>query len=132
MRRPAGFLLLLALALALPAPARALTRTDLFAGYAFAHSDGHDLHGWGAGAAFGLSDRFFLAADLGGQYGSLGEGGLDISLTTFTAGPRYELLRFGRATVFLHVLAGLVRDREGLTVAGVSLSETKSRFGGLA
>jgi hypothetical protein len=125
MRR--GSLLLLLLALA--PVARAETPVEVFGGYAYARSDERSLHGWTAALALPLSPRLFVAVDAGGQYGSDEE--LDLSRTTFTAGPAFKLTR-GRAAVFAHLLAGIARESEGLTVLGVSIRETRTGFAGLA
>ena len=106
---------------------------DVSGGYAYSRDVGlergqtaQDLHGFDAALCFRLTGHMALVVDAGGQYGS--DSGIDFSRQTLTAGPAY-VVRRGKLSPFVHVLAGAVRTHGGISVRGVSIGVTNTDFG---
>ena len=123
-------LLWLGLAAGLTAGAAEAPKAELFGGYGLMKVDDESLHGWAAGAAFRLKGRLALAFDASGH--SRTADGVDADRLVLAAGPSLSLLRSERLAVEAHVLAGAVRDSQGLEVFGVSITENDTGFGLLA
>lgn len=104
-------------------------RADALAGYSYIRSDDQNRHGWIGSGALNISDHFGIVGELAGHYGSADA--VELRSLSFLAGPRFTPFR-GTLTPFVHVLLGGVRARQSLELLGVSLSESKTRFGGLA
>jgi opacity protein-like surface antigen len=103
-------------------------RAEVFAGYSYAHLGDEDLpYGWNLAAAYNLNRRLAVVVDGSGQYGSVQ--GVELDQLTLTAGPSGTFGRGGPASVFVHALFGLVRTSAGISVLGVTISESRSDFG---
>lgn len=126
MKRPALVLLLVPIV----AAASDDPRLELSGGYSYLRSDERNRHGWIGSAAWSLSERFGVEAELAGHYSSLDA----VSLRThsFLAGPRFVPFRRRTLTPFLHVLAGAVRSTQSFDVLGVTVSESQADVGGVA
>lgn len=129
-----GTRLLALAAVVLPALGTA-GEVDVSGGYAYSRDVGleqgqttQDLHGFDAALRFRLTGHFAFVVDVGGQYGS--NSGIDFSRQTLTTGPTY-MVRRGKLSPFVHVLAGAVRTHGGISVRGVSIGVTNTDFGGL-
>jgi len=105
-------------------------RAQLSAGYSYLRSEGQSLHGWTAALGLGTGGSLSLVADAAGHYGDAPLGG-DVTRLSLFAGPR---LSFGSGSprAFVHALAGVVRTSSGVTVRGVTISETATDLGGAA
>jgi hypothetical protein len=117
------------LGLALPVAGAA---GDLFGGYSFERSPSSSdpsvsRHGWNASVAIGLVGPLALVADASGHYGS--SEGVERDQLTLMGGPRVSFLRGGKASPFAHALFGLLREKAGVKVLDVTISEDESRFG---
>lgn len=117
------------LCLALPGASGA---SDLFGGYSFEHSssandDSLSRHGWNASVAIGVAGPLGLVADASGHYGT--SGGIARDQLTLMAGPRVSFLREGKASPFVHALFGLARERAGVQVLDLTISNDENRFG---
>jgi opacity protein-like surface antigen len=124
-----GRLALSVLCLTVPAAAGA---HDLFGGYSFEHaSSANDVslsrHGWNASVALRVAGPLAVVADASGHYGT--SGGVARDQLTLMGGPRVSFLREGKASPFVHALFGLARERAGIQVLDVSISEDDKRFG---
>jgi hypothetical protein len=119
------------LALLLPAATTACgdPRVELFAGYSYLRLDYENRHGGIVSGALKVSDRFGIEAELAGHYKSADA--VSLRSHSFLAGPRFVPFR-RTFTPFVHVLAGAVRSSEELELLGVSISESRTRFGGVA
>jgi len=127
MRRTISSLVLLCLALPVGGAAG-----DLFGGYSFEHvSSGSEAsvsrHGWNASAAIGLTRSLAFVADASGHYGS--SEGVDRDQLTLMGGPRFSFLRGDKSSPFVHALFGLLREKAGITVLDIAISENENRFG---
>ena len=117
------------LGLALPVAGAA---DDLFGGYSFERSQSSSdpsvsRHGWNASMAIGLAGPLAVVADASGHYGS--SEGVDRQQLTLMGGPRFSFLRGGKASPFVHALFGLLREKSGIKVLDVNISEDQNRFG---
>ena len=117
------------LGLALPVAGAA---DDLFGGYSFERSHSSSdpsvsRHGWNASLAMGLAGPLAVVADASGHYGS--SEGVDRDQLTLMGGPRVSFLRGGKASPFAHALFGLLREKAGIKVLDVTISEEQNRFG---
>jgi opacity protein-like surface antigen len=126
------------------ASAQDASKGDVFAGYSMVARGGTDtcpdcegtaaegttLQGFHAAVGWGLSDRIGLLFDVSGHYGSNAQG-TDVSTLSLMAGPRLNL-GGGRLRPFLHVIGGVVRFRESLSIFEVDISESSTGFGGAA
>jgi hypothetical protein len=103
--------------------------TQLSAGYSYARLEDSSLHGWTASLAFKARGSLSLVAEASGHYGDLE--GADLTRLSLFGGPR---LNFGSGSTrpFVHVLAGVVRSSVGISVLGVSISESSTDLGGAA
>jgi hypothetical protein len=124
--------LLLALALAGPTAAQEARSAELFGAYSYTRSGEADekesFHGWNGSLTLPLTSALGLEGDVSGHYATLE--GSDFSLTGFMAGPRWAFRR-GRATPFLHALAGVVRSSASIAIGSVTISESQTDPGGL-
>jgi opacity protein-like surface antigen len=117
-----------AVCLAAPAGAQETPRAEVFAGYSYAHLGDEDLkYGWNLGVGYHLNQRLAVVADASGQYGSVL--GVDVDQLTLTGGPSGTFGRGRPASLFVHALFGLVRTSAGISVLGVTISESQSDFG---
>lgn len=124
-----------ALAVLSPATAEAQTTNEgvrLFVGYAFNSTDGGTLSGARLSPEWTARPWLRLVADGSWQKGSPNKA--PITMLTFLGGPR--LVRdLGSKRVYVHALAGGVRERTSLTVFGVNLAAlagsggSSTRFG---
>jgi opacity protein-like surface antigen len=123
---------ILAVLLALAAPVAAAEHqgTDLFAGYSFAKIDNVNRNGANAAVGFDLFGPVDGFVDASTHWGSSGSESL--TDLTLMAGPGIRFGKRGGTLFFLRVLAGLVTDRDSITVLDVDISESSSRFGVLA
>jgi opacity protein-like surface antigen len=117
------------LCLALPASGGA---GDLFGGYSFEHSsspndDSLSRHGWNASLAIRVTGPLALVADASGHYGN--SEGVTRNQLTLMGGPRVSFLREGKASPFLHALFGLARERAGVQVLNITISNDENRLG---
>ena len=66
---------------------------------------------------------------MSGHYGTVE--GTDLSALSVMAGPRFTF-GGGRLRPFVHVIGGLVRSKESISVFDVEISESSTDFGGAA
>jgi len=117
-----------AVCLAAPARAQDVPRAEVFAGYSYAHVGEEDLrYGWNLAVGYNLNRRLAVVVDASGQYGSVE--GVDLDQLTLAGGPSATIGRGRPASLFAHALFGLVRTSAGISVLGVTISETRSDFG---
>jgi hypothetical protein len=124
-------LALLALAVAPAMADTAAPKVELFGGYSYTKNGGQSLNGGEGTLAIGLNPWLGAEADVSAHYGSAR--GTHTSRLFFMGGPRLAH-RGGNITVFAHALAGGARSGSGLTVVGVSITQTRTdlalAFGG--
>jgi opacity protein-like surface antigen len=106
--------------------------SDLFGGYSFEHSssandDSLSRHGWNASFAIGVAGPLALVADASGHYGT--SGGVARDQLTLMGGPRVSFVREGKASPFVHALFGRARERAGVQVLDLTISNDEKRFG---
>ena len=106
--------------------------SDLFGGYSFEHSssandDSLSRHGWNASFAIGVAGPLALVAEASGHYGT--SAGVARGQLTLMGGPRVSFLREGKASPFVHALFGLAREKAGVQVLDITISEDEKRFG---
>jgi hypothetical protein len=129
MRRP---VLLFAFGLLAANPAFAQRGTsgtplaEVFGGVSYFRAgvtEGTNLAGWQAAIDYNLSKHAGVVLDLGGQYKSVD--GSTLSLYQYMFGPRFKF-RIGRATAFIHGLAG----GDASHVPGYTQGAFAAAFGG--
>lgn len=105
-------------------------RGELAGGYAYLHeTDVSVPAGWFASAGASVNEWFGVVGTVTGHYKSetIGPASIDTGLHTFTGGPKFRY-RIDRVTPFLTLLAGGARGSTSAQVAGVTTSETVTRF----
>lgn len=121
MKRPLAVATLALGSLALPARAADPPKLDVFAGYSLLKLEEESRHGWEASLAWNLRGRLGLVADLSAHY----KGEFDD--LSYMGGLRYAF-HGDKLTPFVHALAGGMRDRSSISVLGVTISESNTRF----
>ncbi len=110
-----------------PALAQEPSRSDLFFGPSYLNTDDQSLYGGGVAYSHYFKGSFGLVLDASLHFGS--SEGVDLRELNLLVGPQFAFNRKGSASFFVRALFGLRRDTAGLTVLGVSISESDSGFG---
>ena len=110
-----------------PAFGQEPSRTDLFFGPSYLHTDDADQYGGAFALVRYVRGSFGIVLDLSLHYGS--SEGTDLRELNLGMGPRFAFNRAGSASFFVQALFGLRRDSESITVLDVTISDSQNRFG---
>lgn len=102
-------------AVLVPAVAQSPSKFDLGGGYQYVHTNAPPggcgcfaLNGGNGWFAYNVTPSFGTVAEIGVQHASnVMDSGMDLTLTSFLAGPRYSLRKWKRFTPFGQVLLGI-------------------------
>jgi hypothetical protein len=117
-------------AAAAPAAVPGVPSAEILGAYSYLREEDEGFHGWNLAAGWSLTRRLNLVVDVSQHYGEVA--GTDFTHTTFTAGPAFAFARDSSVSPFVHLLAGLIREKASIRVLDVEIAETESDFGGLA
>jgi opacity protein-like surface antigen len=108
-----------------PARAQETPKVEVFGGYSWS---GGNFHGWNTVVTGNINERFGIAADFSGYYGS--EAGfvqVDQHAHSFLFGPRVAF-RGRRLTPFAYGVFGVTRFAESAVISGQHLSAVSNGF----